>query len=355
MFIRDVTLALDGPSHIMETRSHAHHRPPTSTFRRPPSESCARTASTRTCRRPSCSSSRRSSTIRRAWRPAADVRDLRGLLWSSIDNDTSRDLDQLEVAELLPDGTTKVMVAIADVDAFVPKDSPIDQHAARQTMTVYTGVRNFSMLPEQLSTGATSLQEAADRLAVVVEFVVGADGARAVERRLPRGRSKWRPACLHRGRGVARGPRRRAAEGRGVGRAAGAAEAPERRRAGAQERAVSTWRPQHRDHRDPADPRGREGDRRRKAGEEPRDRADRGLHDCVQRSRRPAPRGAAGVVDPAGREGAEAVGTHRGARGDAGRTAAGRARFESAQRIPDRAQSGRSRSLCRSVARRSSS
>src|SRR6185295_289414 len=60
----------------------------------------------------------------------ADVRDLRRLPWSSIDNDTSRDLDQLEIAARLPDGTAKVMVAIADVDAFVPKDSPIDQHAA---------------------------------------------------------------------------------------------------------------------------------------------------------------------------------------------------------------------------------
>jgi len=108
--------------------------------------------------------------------PGGGVRDLRGLLWSSIDNDTSRDLDQLEVGESLPDGTTKVMVAIADVDAFVPKDSPIDRYAAGQTLTLYTGVRNFSMLPEALSTGATSLQEAADRLAVVVEFVVGADG-----------------------------------------------------------------------------------------------------------------------------------------------------------------------------------
>lgn len=105
-----------------------------------------------------------------------DVRDLRGLLWSSIDNDTSRDLDQLEVAERLPDGATKVMVAIADVDAFVAKDSPIDQHAARQTVSVYTGVRTFPMLPEQLSTDATSLQEGSDKLAVVVEFVVGTDG-----------------------------------------------------------------------------------------------------------------------------------------------------------------------------------
>jgi VacB/RNase II family 3'-5' exoribonuclease len=108
--------------------------------------------------------------------PGPDVRDLRGLLWSSIDNDTSRDLDQLEVAEQLPDGTTKVLVAIADVDAFVPKDSPIDQHAARETTTVYTGVQNFPMLPEPLSTGITSLLEAADKLAVVIEFVVGAGG-----------------------------------------------------------------------------------------------------------------------------------------------------------------------------------
>jgi VacB/RNase II family 3'-5' exoribonuclease len=108
--------------------------------------------------------------------PGGDVRDLRGLPWSSIDNDTSRDLDQIEVAERLPDGTTRVMVAIADVDAFVPKGSPIDQDAARQTTTVYTGVRNFSMLPEALSTGATSLLEAADKLALVIELGVGANG-----------------------------------------------------------------------------------------------------------------------------------------------------------------------------------
>src|ERR1700680_4206640 len=79
-----------------------------------------------------------------------DVRDLRGLLWSSIDNDTSRDLDQIEVAERLANGDVKIMVGIADVAAFVPKQTPIDQHAARETTTVYAGVRNFPMLPEEL-------------------------------------------------------------------------------------------------------------------------------------------------------------------------------------------------------------
>jgi VacB/RNase II family 3'-5' exoribonuclease len=106
-----------------------------------------------------------------------DVRDLRNLLWSSIDNDTSRDLDQIEVAERLPNGGVKVLVGIADVDAFVPKGSAIDDHAEKETTTVYTGVRNFSMLPEDLSTGATSLLENADKLAVVIEFTVSKDGS----------------------------------------------------------------------------------------------------------------------------------------------------------------------------------
>jgi exoribonuclease-2 len=104
------------------------------------------------------------------------ARDLRRLLWSSIDNDTSRDLDQIEVAERLSGGAFKVMVGIADVDAFVAKASPIDGHAAKETTTVYTGVRIFPMLPEQLSTGASSLLENEDRLAMVIDFVVGADG-----------------------------------------------------------------------------------------------------------------------------------------------------------------------------------
>jgi VacB/RNase II family 3'-5' exoribonuclease len=109
--------------------------------------------------------------------PSDKVRDLRGLLWSSIDNDTSKDLDQIEVAERLPNGDVKVMVGIADVDAFVSKDSPIDQHAAKETTSVYTGVTIFPMLPNELSTGASSLLPDVDRPAVVTEFVINANGA----------------------------------------------------------------------------------------------------------------------------------------------------------------------------------
>src|SRR5438270_91659 len=105
-----------------------------------------------------------------------DVRDLRNLLWSSVDNDTSRDLDQIEVAERGPNGEVKIMIGIADVDAFAPRESPIDQHAARETTTVYTGIRNFPMLPEVLSTGVTSLLQDQDRMSVVTEFVVDAKG-----------------------------------------------------------------------------------------------------------------------------------------------------------------------------------
>jgi VacB/RNase II family 3'-5' exoribonuclease len=104
------------------------------------------------------------------------VRDLRNLLWSSIDNDTSRDLDQIEVGERISDDNVKIMIGIADVDAFVPKQTPIDQHASRETTTVYAGVHNFPMLPEELSTGDTSLLEDQDRLSVVVEYVVDSSG-----------------------------------------------------------------------------------------------------------------------------------------------------------------------------------
>src|SRR5580704_9665602 len=95
---------------------------------------------------------------------ADGVRDLRSMLWSSIDNDTSRDLDQAEVAERVTGGI-RVLVAIADVDSYVEPGTPIDAHAADQTTTVYTGIKTFSMLPERLSTNLTSLNEGGDRLA----------------------------------------------------------------------------------------------------------------------------------------------------------------------------------------------
>jgi VacB/RNase II family 3'-5' exoribonuclease len=104
------------------------------------------------------------------------LRDLRNLLWSSIDNDTSKDLDQIEVAEQLPNGDVRVRIGIADVDAKVQRSTPIDQHASLETTTVYTGVRNFSMIPEVLSTDLTSLNEEQDRPGLVIEFVVSSSG-----------------------------------------------------------------------------------------------------------------------------------------------------------------------------------
>jgi exoribonuclease-2 len=108
--------------------------------------------------------------------PADGVRDLRDLLWSSIDNDTSRDLDQIEVAERAG-AAIRIRIGVADVDSDVPAGTPIDRHAAQETVTVYTAVRNFPMLPEELSTDLTSLNENEDRRAIVIEMLVDAQGS----------------------------------------------------------------------------------------------------------------------------------------------------------------------------------
>ncbi len=105
------------------------------------------------------------------------IRDLRALPWASIDNDDSRDLDQLSVAEPLGDGAVRILVAIADVDAIVHRGSPIDDHARSNTTSVYTVPQIFPMLPEKLSTDLTSLAEGQDRLAIVIDMTVSPDGA----------------------------------------------------------------------------------------------------------------------------------------------------------------------------------
>jgi len=114
----------------------------------------------------------------RSGEPGADgsIKDLRDLLWSSIDNASSRDLDQIEWAERLPNDDIRVVVGIADVDSLVPLYSPIDMHAAQNTVTVYTESKIFPMLPEELSTDKSSLNEDVDRLAVVADMTVKENG-----------------------------------------------------------------------------------------------------------------------------------------------------------------------------------
>lgn len=106
----------------------------------------------------------------------ASIRDMRELLWSSIDNSESRDLDQVEYVERLTDDRIRLLIGIADVDAYVPKNSAVDKHAFFNTVSVYTPAIIFPMLPEQLSTDLTSLLEAQDRLAVVIELVLTGEG-----------------------------------------------------------------------------------------------------------------------------------------------------------------------------------
>jgi VacB/RNase II family 3'-5' exoribonuclease len=122
-----------------------------------------------------------------------NIRDLRALPWASIDNDDSRDLDQLSVAQPLEGGAVKILVAIADVDAIVRAGTPIDDHARTNTTSVYTAPQIFPMLPEKLSTDLTSLAEGQERLAIVIDMTVDVDGtlsASEVYRALVRNQAK---------------------------------------------------------------------------------------------------------------------------------------------------------------------
>lgn len=104
------------------------------------------------------------------------AKDLRLLPWASIDNDDSLDLDQLTVAQTLPDGVVKILVAVADVDGLVKKGSAIDSDARHNTTSIYTAAQVFPMLPQRLSTDLTSLSDQKDRPAIVIEMVFASDG-----------------------------------------------------------------------------------------------------------------------------------------------------------------------------------
>jgi exoribonuclease-2 len=121
------------------------------------------------------------------------IEDMRSLLWCSIDNDDSEDLDQLTVAENLGNGAVRILVAVADVDALVRKDTPIDRHASKNTVSVYVAGHVYPMLPEQLSTDLTSLNPDVDRVGLVIAYVVKPDGSvgeSSVRRALVHNRAK---------------------------------------------------------------------------------------------------------------------------------------------------------------------
>src|SRR5437870_6612470 len=107
--------------------------------------------------------------------PTFKLRDLSSWLWSSIDNDESRDLDQIEYA-VKENAGTRIYVGVADVDWFVPLNSPLDRAAKHNTTSIYTGVETFSMLPDKLSTDLSPLNEDVKRMAVVVEVLGDGDG-----------------------------------------------------------------------------------------------------------------------------------------------------------------------------------
>lgn len=126
---------------------------------------------------PAAASAQLQSISAPAMEHGPEIRDLRSLLWCSIDNDDSRDLDQLTVAAPLAAGAVRILVAIADVDATVGSGTPLDAHARSNTTSVYTAAQIFPMLPERLSTDLTCLAAGAERLSVVIDMTIGTDGA----------------------------------------------------------------------------------------------------------------------------------------------------------------------------------
>jgi hypothetical protein len=270
--------------------------------------------------------------------PDGTLRDLRSLLWSSIDNDTSRDLDQIEVAERLANGDIRIRIGIADVDSDVPKGSPIDTHAAANCTTVYTGVKNFPMLPDDLSTDLTSLNEHADRLSVVVELTVAADGSvqdgtayRAVTRNAAQLAYSSVGPWLE---GQAAAPAKAAASQDLQAQTPFAGRSrPEAPRATAPARRAGSG--SQRDGSDPVVR--RKGDRHQAALSQPGFAVDRGFHGGGQRRDRAAAARQPHLLHPAGGENAGALGPHRGTGRAHGRQPARRPGLRRAEPLPDEA------------------
>ena len=282
--------------------------------------------------------------------PAA-ARDLRGLLWSSIDNRESRDLDQLEVAERLPYDHIRLMVAIADVDEMVDKGSATDGHAGHSTTSVYAGPFVFPMLPERLSTDLTSLNPGEDRAAVVVEMDVGPGGAvvrHDVYRASVHSRAKLSydavGAWLEGGTGVP--PEVAAVPGleeqvRLQDEAAQRLRAL-RRRHGLLDLETIEARPVVA---------GGQGDRPRGAAPRPGARHHREPDDRGQRGHGPVPQGPQGVLHPPRGAHSPAVGSHRRPGRGAGREPSRGARRQGPGRLPRPPQGRRSRAPPRPLAR----